>query len=88
DDFPLQGGSLAVVRERRCAAFHFAHRLHKITLLVCPLDANDVDAWPSGRVDVRGYHALSWRTASLAYALVSDVDAADLAELERRIELK
>jgi anti-sigma factor RsiW len=34
---------------------------------------------------LRGYNMLLWRDGGLGYALVSDVDAADLASLAARI---
>jgi len=34
---------------------------------------------------VRGFNVLLWRDADLSYALVSDVDAAELAALAARI---
>jgi anti-sigma factor RsiW len=86
DDFPLVGGSVGFVVDRRAAEFGFTRRLHKVTLLV--FDADGV-AWPTSTAPeaktVRGYHALGWRDGALAFALVSDVDAAELVELARRI---
>jgi anti-sigma factor RsiW len=85
-DFPLVGGAVGFVVDRRAAEFGFTRRLHKITLLV--FEAQDA-AWPTSTEPdaqiVRGYHALGWRDGALAFALVSDVDAADLAELAHRI---
>jgi anti-sigma factor RsiW len=93
DEFPLVGGSLGYVRERKAAVFQFRHRLHAITLLVFPAEGLP---WPAGDVarlgrlavveqTSRGFSALLWRDGELGYALVSDVNRADLEALAPRI---
>jgi anti-sigma factor RsiW len=93
DDFPLVGGSLGYVRDRKAAVLHFRRRLHAITLLVFPADGVP---WPSpetGRLagrpvverTARGFTAILWRDADLGYALVSDVAAAELEALVPKI---
>ena len=94
DDFPLVGGSLGYVRDRKAAVFQFRRRLHAITLLVFP--ATGVP-WPAGNVvrlgrlsvveqTSRGFSVLLWRDGELGYALVSDVNRADLEALAPKIE--
>ena len=89
DDFPLVGGSLGYVLDRKAAVLVFKRRLHTITLLVFPPDGL---AWPAqapvtvGRLSVvaqsrHGFSVLLWRDGDLGYALVSDVARADLETL-------
>jgi len=93
DDFPLVGGSVAYFIDRKAAAFVFQRRLHKISLLVFPLEGLP---WPSdGSRDLgsvkaiarsaRGFNVLLWRANGLGYALVSDVDAAELDALALKV---
>jgi len=92
-DFPLVGGSVGYFHDRKAAVFHFRHRLHTITLLVFPADRLP---WPSrglhplGPLAVdeqrsRGFNVLIWREGELGYALVSDVNLADLEQLAPRL---
>ncbi len=93
DEFPLVGGSLGYVRDHKAAVFQFRHRLHAITLLVFPATGLP---WPSGEVTrlgqlsvseaaSRGFSVLLWRDGELGYALVSDVNRADLEALAQKI---
>ena len=93
DDFPLVGGSVGYVRDRKAAVFVFKRRLHTITLLVFPPEGL---TWPNdnvsriGRLSVsetstRGFSVLTWRDGGLGYALVSDVNVRDLEALAGRI---
>jgi anti-sigma factor RsiW len=91
-DFPLVGGSLGYVRDRKAAVFQFRRRLHAITLLVFPTAGL---AWPEGGVSFgahtvheaasRGFSVLLWRDADLGYALVSDVARPELETLVPKI---
>src|SRR5262249_4451543 len=82
DDFPLLGGALALFEGRKAAAFVYKRRLHTISLFVLPVSGLD---WPSGPRRVSGFNQLFWRDGELGYALVSDVDGAELDELLRRL---
>jgi anti-sigma factor RsiW len=92
-DFPLLGGSLGYFRDRKAAVFVFGHRLHRITLLVFPADQlpwRTEGLKPLGSIAVdeqsaRGFNVLLWRNGELGYALVSDVNAADLEHLAPRL---
>ena len=92
-DFPLAGGSVGYLRDRKAAVFVFKRRLHTVTLLVFPPDGL---VWPSeqltrlGRLSIaeeasRGFSVLLWRDGGLGYALISDVSKADLEQLASRI---
>jgi anti-sigma factor RsiW len=93
EDFPLRGGSLGYFLDRRAAVFHYGRRLHAISLLVFRADGLP---WPSGGVQrvgaldvhaatAQGFHVLLWRQGELGYALISDVDPADLRILASRL---
>ncbi|HEY8923077.1 MAG TPA: zf-HC2 domain-containing protein [Polyangia bacterium] len=93
EDFPLLGGSVGYVRDRKAAVMVFKRRLHTITLLIFPPEGLD---WPRaqarrvGRLAIveeaaRGFNVLLWRDGGLAYALVSDVSPRDLELLATRL---
>jgi anti-sigma factor RsiW len=83
DEFPLVGGAVGYFVDRKCAVFLFRHKLHHITLLVVPAKGL---GWPTHQaVHDRGFHVLLWQHEDLGYALVSDVDANELAILGGRI---
>jgi len=93
DEFPLEGGSVAVFMDRKAAAFVFKRRLHAITLLVfraegLPSFDGDVTL-PRGRASratVRGFPVLLWRRGDVGYALVSDTAPAELDKLAVKID--
>lgn len=89
---PLRGGALAYFRDRRAAAFIYGLRQHTVTLFVFRADGLP---WPStgltraGRLDVyraqtRGFTVILWRAGDLGYALVAEVDPAELTEIAAR----
>ena len=92
-DYPLQGGAVGYFLDEKAAVFVFARRLHPITLVVFPAGAAP---WPTrnlvpmGRASAyatsaRGFNVILWRDGELGYALVSDVDARELARLGERL---
>ena len=93
DDFPLQGGSVAYFVDRKAATFVFKRRLHMMTLFVFradglpwPVLAKDhVGPSPASMVTSRGFHVMLWRGSDLGYALVSDVNEADVRALAEKI---
>ena len=86
-EFPLRGGTIEYFLDRRAAAAVYGRRLHTITLLVVGR-VDDLD-WPApGRpltTSMRGFNVRLWQAGGLGYALVSDVDAAELARLAARL---
>lgn len=92
EDFPLQGGAVALFRDRKAAAFEFKRRLHPITLFVFRAEGL---SWPvatqaignqRAAIDTqRGFHVLLWRDGDLGYALVSDLDPRELTQLATKI---
>ena len=88
-DFPLRGGAVGYYLDRKAAVFVFNRRLHVVTLLVFPAQGLP---WPRrglervGRMEAqlttsRGFTTILWREGDLGYALVSDVDRAELLTL-------
>jgi anti-sigma factor RsiW len=86
-DFPLRGGAVERFLDRHAAIFVYGRRLHTISLLVFRADGLSwpPDASRTRTTSVRGFNVMLWRAGDLGYALVSDVDARDLAELARRL---
>lgn len=93
DDFPLEGGAVALFFDHRAASFVFKRRLHKITLFVLPAEGQAFSA--AGEVSLgrlrahpassRGFSLLLWRDGEQAYILVSDLNPTELAALGRKI---
>ena len=83
-DFPLKGGTVDYLQDRRAAVFVFGRRLHTISLLVFRPEGLSI---PSGRTQlaVRGFNVLLWRSGDLGYALVSDVDGSELRTLAAQL---
>ncbi len=92
-DFPLKGGAVGYFLDRKAAVLVYARRLHPISLLIfraeglawpargfTPMDG--VDAYVSAE---RGFNVVMWRRGGLGYALVSDVDAAELKSLATKL---
>ena len=85
-EFPLRGSTVDYFLDRRAAVVVYGRRLHTITLLVFRADALP---WPRGAGAVatqeRGFNVRLWRANGLGYALVSDLDAVELARLATRL---
>ena len=92
-DLRLRGGSVGYVFDRKAAVLVYGLRLHVVTLLVFRPDGL---AWPDGgarqigpvrghETSTRGFNAILWRQEGLGYALVSDVNAKELADVAARV---
>jgi anti-sigma factor RsiW len=93
DDFPLVGGAVSYLIDRKAATLVFKRRLHTISLFVFRSEGLP---WPqmaaramgpvSAQVGaVAGFHVVLWREAGLGHALVSDTGVNELLALGRRI---
>ena len=93
DDFPMVGGAVGYMIDRKAATMMFKRRLHIISLFVFRSEGL---AWPDkaartiGAVranvgEVDGFHVVLWRRAGLGHALVSDASADELLRLARKI---
>jgi len=92
-ELTLRGGSVGYVFDRKAAVLVYGLRLHVVTLLVFRADGLD---WPkAGEAErgtahlsersARGFNVVLWRSGELAYALVSDVNPAELNEVAARL---
>jgi anti-sigma factor RsiW len=92
-DFPLRGGAVGYFVDRKAAVFVYTRRLHTVSLFVFRAEGLH---WPArglrlmGNVQVysgvnRGFNVLLWRAGELGYALVSDLNSAELFALGVRI---
>jgi anti-sigma factor RsiW len=84
----LLGGSVGYVLDRKAAVVSYALRRHRVTLLAFPADGlrwpapdHDAGGVPARTVAQRGFRAILWRSGELGYALVSDVNPAELERL-------
>jgi anti-sigma factor RsiW len=86
-DYPLLGGTLEHILDRRAAALVFGRRRHTASLLVYRVD----DLPPLRRTtgtqveQRRGFTVLSWRAGDLGYALVSELNQSELETLAQRL---
>jgi anti-sigma factor RsiW len=92
-EFPLQGGAVSYMLDRKAATFFYKRRLHAITLFVFPERGLE---WPPGQsvslgkvdaraMSVRGFNVLMFKRDDLAYALVSDLNLRELRTLGERL---
>jgi len=85
-DMRLEGGGVGWFLDREAAVVVYGLRLHRLTLLAFRADGLP---WPGGAsgarwgplaaASSRGFHVVLWRRGELGYALVSDVDPAELS---------
>lgn len=86
-EFPLKGGAVGYFLDRKAAVFVFHRRLHSVSLFVVRAEGLP---WPVGGARAyvtlsRGFNVMLWRSGGLGYALVSDVDGAELAQLAAKL---
>jgi anti-sigma factor RsiW len=80
EGFPLLGGRLDFIDNRRIAALVYKRRMHVINVFMWPTDAeNRTPPVPSL---LQGYNALTWTAGGLTYWAVSDLNAKELAQLQ------
>jgi anti-sigma factor RsiW len=77
--FPLVGGRLDYIHGRVVAAVVYKRRQHIINLFVWPADSPGPGS-SAGRHD--GYNVVGWKQGGLQLYAVSDVDPADLRQLQ------
>ena len=78
--FPLQGARLDVIGDKRAAALVYKRRLHVINVFVWPADGAPESGPRSS--SQKGYNLLAWTRAGMQYMAVSDLNAAELKELQ------
>jgi len=78
--FPLLGGRLEYLDHQNVAALVYRHAKHPINVFILPSDA--ADSAPKALID-HGYNVLRWTKGGMTFWAVSDVNAADLADLAK-----
>lgn len=80
-DYPLRGGDVVIFRGHKAAAFVYQRRLHVISLFVF------ADEVPREREETtsRGFHVITWASQGFGWALVSDLNWAELRILEGKL---
>ena len=92
-DVHLRGGSVGYVFDRKACVLVYGLRLHVVTLFVFRPEGL---AWPDAgarqfgpvrghQTSTRGFNVVLWRQDGLGYALVSDVNAKELADLAAQV---
>lgn len=85
--FPLVGGRLDYLAGRSVAALAYRHRQHVVNLFVWPEKAGTVANTPFHMSTRQGYQVASWSGGGFRYEAVSDMNAQELAEFSRLLEL-
>jgi len=80
EGFPLLGGRLDFIDNRRIAALVYQRRLHLINVFVWPSDTQNRTA-PTPTL-LQGYNALTWTAGGLTFWAVSDLNAKELAQFQ------
>jgi anti-sigma factor RsiW len=81
DGFPLLGGRLDYVTDRRVAVVVYKRRLHVINVFMWPSStATDSTASVTSR---NGYNLLVWSRNGVTYRAISDLNPAEMRELQR-----
>jgi anti-sigma factor RsiW len=75
--YPLIGGRVDYLDNRKVAALVYHRRRHVINLFVWP--TTDVDLEPQSLTE-RGYNLLHWISGGLSYWAISDLDESGLLE--------
>jgi anti-sigma factor RsiW len=76
--FTLTGGRLDYLDERPVASLVYHRRKHAINVFVWP--AKGAAERPARTMSRQGYHLISWERGGMAYWVISDLNAQELAE--------
>ena len=76
--YPLLGGRLEYVGERKVAALVYGRRKHVINVFIWPADAGVAQGPPAATR--HGYHLLHWNQTDFTYWVVSDLGTTELGE--------
>jgi anti-sigma factor RsiW len=83
EGFPLAGARLDYIGGRRVAALVYRRRLHVVNVFLWP-SAGGVET-AAHESSVRGYNVISWKKEGIAYWAISDLNMAELRELQARL---
>lgn len=92
-DLRLEGGGVGYFLDRKAALVRYAVRRHAVTMIAFsaqglpwpPGGTSRLDGTDSFQASDRGFHVVFWRAGGLCYALVSDMNAAELHALAARL---
>ena len=79
--FPLVGGRLDVVGDRRVAALVYKRRQHVINVFMWP--ASSMETTAPRMLVPKGFNGLAWNAGGMTYWAVSDLNAVELSELQK-----
>jgi anti-sigma factor RsiW len=82
--FPLAGGRLDYIDNRSAAALVYKRHQHTINLFLWP--ASGANSSPQ-TVTVKGFNVVHWTQSHMAYWAVSDLNAEELNEFARDLEM-
>jgi anti-sigma factor RsiW len=80
EGFPLIGGRLDVVGERRIASLVYQRRLHVINVFVWP--ASEPDTVTPRRLSRNGYNGIAWTANGMTHWAVSDLNPTELEQFQ------
>jgi anti-sigma factor RsiW len=83
DGFPLLGARIDYVGGAKTAALVYGRNKHIINVFVSA--ANTRENKPAKIYDKNGFAIVEWQTGDLWYRAISDINAAELADLARRL---
>ncbi len=78
--FPLVGGRLDYVGDRRVAAIIYMRRQHVISLFAWPSDQSLLQ--PSASTSAKGYNSIRWTRDGMVYWAISDLNMKELGEFQ------
>jgi anti-sigma factor RsiW len=88
----LVGGTVGYFLDRPAAVVVYGVRKHVVTLLAFradglawPADGGEATPRAPSQGALRGFHVFLWRSGGLGYALVGDVDPAELSEIAAKM---
>ena len=80
EGFPLVGGRLDYIGERRVGAIVYRRRLHVVNVFMWP--ASNAETKVPQFDTVKGYNLVSWSRAGVTYWAVSDLNAGELRQMQ------
>jgi anti-sigma factor RsiW len=80
EGFPLVGGRLDYVGQRRVGALVYRRRLHTVNVFMWPAALSETT--PPTLTSKSGYNLLFWNKAGITYWALSDLDAGELRRLQ------
>ena len=80
EGFPLLGGRIDYVGDRRVGAVVYKRNLHVVNVFMWPATGSDASAVQ--RHTVKGYNVLSWSKSGVTYWAVSDLNLDELQRLQ------